>query len=252
MGYVAQTLAPGRGSGRLLHGEPLVLDLVSGSLEAVELPSLFNGANVMAIRSNAGAWEIIQFAKAEEIAAGRWRLSGLLRGQAGTEDQMVHGAPVGAEIVLLNEHVQPAGLRDGERGLELQWRIGPSGKEVDGRFFRTFTAIGGERGLVPLSPVHLRHAWHADGSLRLSWIRRSRINADSWQGIDVPVGETDEAYQISLAANETELFSEMTSVSTLVIPSASAAGFPQSLQVTIRQISDAVGPGLPLTEQIIL
>ena len=44
-----------------------------------------------------GAWEVLQFAAApRKSRAGRWRLSGLLRGLAGTEDAMAAGAPAGA------------------------------------------------------------------------------------------------------------------------------------------------------------
>ena len=70
---------------------------------------LLNGANAAAIRSANSAWEVIQFQEAEEIGPDIWRLQTLLRGQLGTSDAMLAGAPVGSSFVLLDEAVRPAG-----------------------------------------------------------------------------------------------------------------------------------------------
>jgi hypothetical protein len=57
--------------------------------------------------------------------------------------------------------------------------------------------------LKPLSPVHLV-AKDLGNNVHLSWIRRSRLNADSWVG-EVPLGETEERYRLSIWQNETLL-----------------------------------------------
>ncbi|TMV77205.1 hypothetical protein FGG78_27495, partial [Thioclava sp. BHET1] len=49
-------------------------------------------------------------------------------------------------------------------------------------------------GLRPYAPCHLRAERRASGDFALSWIRRTRIDGDSWQGLDVPLGEAQEAY----------------------------------------------------------
>jgi hypothetical protein len=51
-------------------------------------------------------------------------------------------------------------------------------------------------GLRPYAPMHLRFAERADGGLDLTWIRRTRIDGDSWAGEDVPLGEETEAYRV--------------------------------------------------------
>jgi len=43
----------------------------------------------------------VQYRQAALLGAGIWRLSGLLRGQQGTEGEMEAGAPEGAIVVLL-------------------------------------------------------------------------------------------------------------------------------------------------------
>ncbi|MFP3802243.1 hypothetical protein, partial [Paraburkholderia sp. SIMBA_027] len=99
-----------------------------------------------------GSWEVLAFQQAEEIAAGRWRLSGLLRGLAGSEDAMGAGAEAGASIVVLDEAVVPLGLGGDEMGLRLNWIVEASG--VSGKI-GPFVFEGGMRAETPLSPVHL-------------------------------------------------------------------------------------------------
>src|SRR5690606_2540250 len=117
---------------------------------------LLNGANALAIQGANGGWEIVQFAAAEEIDAGRWRLTGLLRGQAGTEDAMAAGALAGSLVILLDEGVSAAGLLAGEIGLERRWRVQPSGLLSTAETAAETVETGGVRALKPLAPVHLR------------------------------------------------------------------------------------------------
>ncbi|MGG2476212.1 phage tail baseplate protein, partial [Rhizobium sp. BR5] len=58
--------------------------------------SVLNGENRIAIKAANGVWEIVAFARAEEIARSRWRLSALLRGLGGTEDALAAGAAIGS------------------------------------------------------------------------------------------------------------------------------------------------------------
>src|SRR6185312_6566512 len=127
-GELLQPLAPGF-AGRVLPSGAIDVLLSDGELQNISKLQLLNGANAAAIRSSNGAWELVQFLDAEETAPSVWRLSGLLRGQLGTEDAMAAGAAVGASFVLLDEAVKPAGLLSSEIGLSLNWRVGPSGED---------------------------------------------------------------------------------------------------------------------------
>ena len=65
--------------------------IYKGNLSSQLASQVLSGGNVAAIRSNTGAWEVLQFTTAELIGVGLWTLSGFLRGQAGTEPEMLAG-----------------------------------------------------------------------------------------------------------------------------------------------------------------
>ena len=194
LGVLVDPLPPGV-CGRIDHSSSVTVELFGGEAASVTRTQLLNGANSVAIRSASGAWEIVQFETAEEIAPDVWRLSGLLRGQLGTDDAMAAGADAGAHLVILDDAVQPAGLLAGEAGLVLNWRVGPAGSDLSGANFSDHTEIGGIRAQLPLSPVHLKAEMDAGGDLTLSWVRRGRIDADSWTPSEIPLGEEREEYQ---------------------------------------------------------
>ncbi len=54
------------------------------------------------------------------------------------------------------------------------------------------------RGLACLAPVHLSVKWEADGDIELFWIRRTRIGGDSWEPVEVPLGEEEELYEVEI------------------------------------------------------
>jgi hypothetical protein len=180
-----------------------------------------------------------------------------LRGQLGTEDAAAAGALAGASFALLDEAVKPAGLLSSEIGLPLNWRVGPSGEDFSGPAFGAYTETGGLRALAPLSPVHLKAARQPDGDIYISWIRRGRIDADSWLGSDIPLGEESEAYRVDIAADGGEVIRTLTTSSpSLTYTAASMAedfsAMPGSIRITICQISAAVGPGIPASTVLTL
>jgi len=194
IGTLATSLA-GAVSGRFDWSQTVDVDLANGELESALKVSVLNGANRFAIGSAAGTWEIGAFLQAEEIAAGRWRLSGLLRGLAGTEDAMQAGAATGAAFVMLDDAVASLGITSEETGLRLNW-IAEAAASSDRA--GPFVFAGGVRAQTPLSPVRLNGRRNLDGSTTFTWIRRGRIDADSWMAADIPLDEPTEAYRIDL------------------------------------------------------
>ena len=197
VGTLEEGLAPGP-VGRIDRRNAAVVRLRGGELSSVSRTRLLNGANAAAISCGDGGWEVMQFETADEIAAGVWRLTRLLRGQLGTEDAMHAGAGAGAAFVMLDEAVAPAGLEASEVGLPLHWRIGPGGADFGGPAFAAKVAAGGLRAALPLSPAHLRARRLGDGGVALSWIRRGRLSADSWEAAEIPLGEEAEAYRVEI------------------------------------------------------
>jgi hypothetical protein len=196
LGVLAQAAGPGF-SGRIDPAGSLTVALAGGALASVSRLQLLNGANAAAVRAVDGAWEVLQFETAEEIAPDVWRLGGLLRGQLGTEDAMRAGAAAGAPFVLLDGAVASAGLKPAEAGLPLNWRVGPTGADLSSEAFEQQTATGGLRAALPLSPVHLS-ARATGAGMAFAWVRRGRLSADAWEADEVPVGEEVEVYGIEV------------------------------------------------------
>lgn len=256
MGALSAALPPGE-EGRLVRSTALMVELFEGELASVSRLQLLNGANLVAVRSGNGAWEVLQFETAEETAPGTWRLSGLLRGQFGTGDAAAAGAGVGADLVVLDDAVVAAGLLAGEAGLLLNWRVGPLGGDFSSANFSTHEETGGRRALMPLSPAHLRGKLTAGQDLSLTWIRRGRIDADSWETSEIPLGEEREEYRVDVAATGGAIVRSVTvSTPAWVYPAAGiAADFgtpPAALDITVRQLSATAGWGLPATQRFAL
>jgi hypothetical protein len=240
--------------GRLDHSRTIEIALLVGEMASVSRIHFLNGANAAAIRSASGSWEVIQFEAAEETAPDLWLLSGLLRAQLGTDDAMLAGAPAGALFVLLDEAVPSIGLRPSEVGLSLNWRVGPTGVAFVDTHFVTLAETGGVRARLPLSPVHLRGQLTSDGDLEISWIRRSRIDADDWEGADIPLGEEMESYQIEIRsiADDLKRTAAATEQSWIYTNAAIIADFglmPPQIDVAVRQIGTD-GPGIARTRRM--
>ncbi|MFN3558120.1 MAG: glycoside hydrolase/phage tail family protein [Brevundimonas sp.] len=139
------------------------------------------GGNALAVETVAG-WEVIQFRRAELLGSDIWRLSGLLRGQQGTEATMRAGSAAGAVVVFLDEPLR-ASSSSAERGLPLIWRAGPTGLSGGARVAELEWAATGVHHR-PWSPAHLRVGTRGDGGYDLGWIARSRTGGDAWDGED--------------------------------------------------------------------
>ncbi|HZW15980.1 MAG TPA: phage tail protein, partial [Brevundimonas sp.] len=139
------------------------------------------GGNTVAVETEQG-WEIVQYRAAELIGGGVWRLTGLLRGQQGTEQATAAGADSGALAVFLGTGLERMPSSAGERGLPLIWRAGPVGMPAGGggvsETVFTMTVVHDR----PWSPAHLRCATRDDGGVDLSWVARSRLDGDRWEG----------------------------------------------------------------------
>lgn len=146
--------------------------------------AVFAGGNALAIETLDG-WEVIQFLRSELVGDDIWRLSGLLRGQQGTEVPMRAGAAAGAVVVFLDEPIR-ASSPAAERGLPLIWRAGQTGLSGGASVTELeWTATGIHHR--PWSPAHLRIATREDGGYDFSWIARSRTGGDVWDTEDAVV-----------------------------------------------------------------
>ncbi len=195
IGRLAAALPPGGMEGRIDRGTVLEVDLGFGGLESISRAALLDGANAAAVETTDGRFEVLQFETAMETTAQRWRLTGLLRGQAGTDDAMAMGAPTGARFVFIDRSVRPLGLAASDAG---RIRFYVAEALAGGHAATAPLAFeGGIRALMPLSPAHLRAVREASG-LKIRWIRRGRINADSWTPTEISLDEGAERYRIEI------------------------------------------------------
>lgn len=192
---------PAGPAGRIDRGTRLRLT-VSGPLYSVSSMQLFAGQNAAAVRNADGEWEVLQFETATLVAPSTYELSGLLRGQLGTEGAMATTTPAGARFVLLDTALTRVDLSLSEVGLPLRWRYGPAGRDIASPSYVDQAHAFAGHGLRPYSPVHVRAA-RSGGDLGLTWIRRTRLGGDSWELPDVPLSEEAERYEVDILSGST-------------------------------------------------
>jgi hypothetical protein len=212
-------------------------------LDAVSEAEVLAGANAALVGD-----EIIGFRDAVLIAAGTYRLSGLLRGRLGTDDRIATHGP-GERFALLSSALGLERIRDGLslRGMSRSYKAVSLWQEETAVAATAFASTA--HGLAPLSPVHLAGVRDATGNLTITWIRRTRIPSAWADGTDVPLGETGERYELDIrnAAN-TATLRTISSTSPAVTYTAAEQvtdfGAPQAaVRVRVQQISDTVGRG---------
>lgn len=233
--------------GRWDRGAAVRVVLYGGALASADEAAVLNGANVAAIGDGVSDdWEVFQFAGAELVAPQTYDLTLRLRGQAGTDALMPSVWPAGSRFVLIDAALEQIALSASERGLSRNYRVGPSRRPVEDPVYvqeaRAFEGVG----LRPLAPVHLRAAYGATGDLNIGWVRRTRIDGDSWAGMDVPLGEDREVYLVRVeqggaVIRETTVFSPEWRYDAGV---KLADGVTGAFEIAVAQVSDRFGPGL--------
>ena len=180
------------------QGNEVWVTLSSGALDSKSDLEVLDGANIAAMENSDGEWEVFQFANAELVGPNEYRLSRLLRGQSGTELAMRDPVATGASFVLIEPSLVQANVTLAERNLPFFWRYGPANRGVDDPTYTTEQRAFLGVGLRPYSPVHIKGKRAANDDLTITWIRRSRISNDSWEQIELPLGEENEAYEIDI------------------------------------------------------
>ena len=163
-----------------------------------------------------------------------------LRGQAGTDALMPEVWPAGSNVVLLDGSARQVDLPPSARNQLRHWRIGPGTRAPDDASYRHIAMAFRGAGLRPLSPCHIRQ----EGN-EVSWIRRTRIQGDGWDGPDVPLGEAQERYSVRLIQNGRLVAQALTDQPRWTVPTekwseVKAAG---AFAIEVAQLSDTFGAG---------
>lgn len=224
----------------------LEVEISSGAISAIDDEAALGGGNLFAVRGLDGRWEILSAARAEMIGERRYRLSRLLRGLSGSEPEAARAVPAGATIVRLDEAVVPLTSDLGDLGQTWRCRVGPAILDHSDPAFVEIAATVGRDALRPLSPVRASAQRNA-GAVLIAWVRRTRQDGDAWEPIDVPIGESSEAYEIHVM-NSAGIVRTLRSNAPMVEYPADQEladfGAPQStLQLRIAQMSSVAGRG---------
>ncbi len=201
--------------------------------------NVLNGANIAIIGD-----EVIQFANATALGANQYRLSTLLRGRLGTEHRIANHVS-GERFVLLDAAVTPLRLALSTIGQVWNLRASTFGTSLDDGSQSTVTLVG--ESLRPLSPVAISAVREVGNDVRIRWLRRARIDGGLRDGVDIPLMEQSEAYEIDILNGATVVRTLAATVPELVYSaaqqSADFGSLPTSLTLKIYQISGLVGRG---------
>jgi hypothetical protein len=151
-------------------------------LTSCEDVALSNGANQAVLGS-----EIVQFGVATALGNGRFRLSRLLRGRAGTEWAKSSPAVNETFCMLDADRLALVEVPVAARGATLTVKD-DRGSSGQSRF--------NAEALRPFAPAFLKAAMGPAGVLEISWIRRSRSGLAWLDDVDVPLAESAEQYRV--------------------------------------------------------
>ncbi|MEM1074966.1 MAG: glycoside hydrolase/phage tail family protein [Pseudomonadota bacterium] len=233
-------------SGMFDSGPGLRVKLLNGALSSVDQAALLSGANLAAVGDGTpGNWELFQFERADLVDLDTFVLSRRLRGQLGSDGTMPDVWPSGSFFVLMNGLPEQIDLARNLRGVSQSYRIGPARRSVSDPSYVEQTQVFDGNGLRPYAPVHLSSKRAGDGAIDLSWIRRTRVDGDSWNVPEVPLGEESEAYSVRVIRNGTVEREEIVAKPDWRYSLAEqlSDGVSSPFDVEISQISAAYGAG---------
>ncbi len=213
--------------------------LTFGQLQSVTDIAVLNGANACLIGD-----EVIQFQTATLLADNKYRLSGLLRGRLGTEWEVgTHAAS--ERVVLLTNALARDLMASSGWGIGKKFKPVTIGSTLGATTPQDFTYTA--KALKPYAPVHLIGSRSA-GDLTISWKRRTRLNGDWRDNVDVPLSEESERYEVDIMQGVTV----KRTLLGLTVPTALYTAAQQvtdfgatqsSITINVYQLSTAVGRG---------
>jgi hypothetical protein len=230
MGNADASLASGMAAGfDLVNGIEVTLLHDGMALSPATDAGLYSGQNLALIGD-----ELIQFGSAVPTGPGRYRLSRLLRGRRGTEWAIaLHGT--GERFIMIEaDSLLPLSIPADAHQVDVQaMGIGDT-SAVSAHLIAAGVA------LLPLSPVHLAADILGGGDISLSWTRRSR---DGWRwvdGVDAPLAEESELYEVTIApsavAGRTASAVSASFLYPRAVQLADAASGATSALMSVRQI----------------
>ena len=227
----------------------LVVQLDNGTLESITRAALLNGgagSNAAAVGAD-GRWEILQFQDVEVVDSQIFICTTMLRGRRGTEHNI--GTTVAGDrfVLLTGPGIIRLPLQLSEVAREYIYRAVGTGVTLDSAEDILFTGNG--VALKPFSPVHIKgERDRTTGDWTISWTRRGRIGQTLQSGVEIPVSEDQEDYEVVIRdADGEELrvlsVSEAEAIYTGETQRTDFGSYANPLTVEVYQISAQVGRG---------
>lgn len=244
MGTATTVLASWHG-GAVFDETSTVTVQVSGELASSTREAMLLDESINALLLGS---EIVRFRTAALLSAGTYLLSGLLRGQRGTEWAMSSHA-AGERCVLLGNSLRRVASQTNELGVDRQIKAVTLGQFLSSGAAKDFTDTG--VSLKPFSPANPR-ALADGGDLVVTWQRRTRRSYQyAGPAPVVPLGEASEAYRVRVlvgtAVLRSDAVSQMSYRYTADMQVVDGVTSGTALQFEICQLSATVGPGYPST-----
>ena len=255
MGHALGVLVAPSSFGLIDAAAALNVAIYVETLSSVTEAQMLAGANHFAIGAD-GRWEIVAAQNAVLQPDGSYVMTNLMRGRFGTE---AHAGLhlVGDKVIQLSrsrlQFIQ-AGIS--QIGTPALFKAASLGASIDDEAGRAYTYRG--VNLKPLAPVYLNGNRSAAGDWSLDWLRRSRIGGEWRDGVDVPIGETREAYDLEIYSSGSystlkRTLSGLTTAAATYTSAQQVADFGSNqatIYVKVYQLSETVGRGSPLTTTI--
>lgn len=147
--------------------------------------------------------ELLQYTTAISLGGGVWRLGGLVRGQRGTEWARSTHAEGELFVLLKAAGMSVLPLEPQHIGTPRTYKAVTFGLTMADADDADFISTG--QAARPLSPVALRRTNSpAPGDIAIAWDRRTRASRDFPSGgVDLPLFEASEAYEVEIFADGT-------------------------------------------------
>lgn len=222
----------------------LIVELEHGELESRTDAAVLAGANAAAIGAH-GRWQIVQFARANQIGPNTYRLTRLLHGRRGTEHFIGEHDSTDRFVLVSGPGIYRLPVQTSEIGAERTYRAVTAGAPFDSGEDIVFASTG--QALKPFAPVYVEGDRDTNGDLTITWIRRDRLGQSLRDGVPLRNSEASTVYEVDVLDGDTIVRTISVSTEEAVYTAAeqtSDFGSPQS-SVTVRvyQISATVGRG---------
>lgn len=204
----------------------LICDDPGAELATIDGAALASGGNRLLVGE-----EIVQFMRAVALGSGRWRLEGLLRGRGGTEGEARAGHAAGTCAILLDGGLV---LLDGAGFDPARERLAAIGAGDGDPVFTRVSAPG--RSRRPLSPVHPRIKRLPAGGIALAWTRRARGSWAWADGVDTPLVEESERYEVGAGPTASPIASWLNDEAALTLDAAALSSLAAGTPLWVRQV----------------